>query len=116
MSSGPTAVSWDFFSLRESTLLPMELEGIVVNKVNEAWQLSSDGLLSDMEKIISEMSTQVSELKRLRQTIDQLYKFKKCRNEEQHNINNNVLEDTEESLTPLMNKRRFFRSGWHSDY
>ena len=42
------------------TLTPIELEGIVANKVNEAWKLSSDGLLSDMEKIISEkMSTQV---------------------------------------------------------
>ena len=45
--------------------------------------------------------------KRLRHTIDQPYKFKKRGNEEQYVINNKVmskLEETEDSLVPLMNK------------
>ena len=81
---------------RWTTAPALELEGIVVN----------NRTLSDMENIISEkMSTQVSELKRLRKTIDQPYKFKKRWNEEQHNINHKVLsmlKDTEESVAPLM--------------
>ena len=89
-------------------LTSVELEGMVTDQIQLALQKSSETLLSDMDRLISEkLSTQATEMKRIRQSIDRPHKFKKRGNEEQFMINSKAiakLEDTGDHLAPLLEK------------
>ena len=85
------------------------MEAIVTKQVQDKMAQSSQSLLGDLDRLITDkLSGQVTEMRRLRDAVDtKPHKFRKRGNEEQFNINSKVLEkitDAETALGCLLDK------------
>ena len=85
-----------------------DLDEMVSEKIQKAFDNSSADLLGRLDKHIGErMTPQAVELRRLRQDLDKPYKFRRKGNEEQYDVNRKALsklDDATESLAFLTDK------------
>ena len=94
---------------KQKVITNTDLEAIVTKQVQDTMAQSSQSLLGDLDRLITDkLSGQVTEMRRLRDAVDtKPHKFRKRGNEEQFNINSKVLEkitDAETALGCLLDK------------
>ena len=79
---------------KQKVITNTDLEAIVTKQVQDTMAQSSQSLLGDLDRLITDkLSGQVTEMRRLRDAVDtKPHKFRKRGNEEQFNINSKVLE------------------------
>ena len=75
-----------------------DLDEMVSEKIQKAFDNSSADLLGRLDKLIGERITpQAVELRRLRQDLDKPYKFKRKGNEEQYDVNRKALSKLDDA-------------------